>query len=153
MPLIKYAQYLTYPDGNPVDTMPYPVQLLGGNILVPTFADKAGTTPLANPVLTDTDGLLTFYAAPGSFFTDVSGTLFHYLVDDTEPDDAWPGTFVHAQASPASVWTIEHHFGVEPEVTVLVAAQASEGDVTHPDDETTIITFGSPVSGTALLRR
>jgi hypothetical protein len=152
MPLIKYTQFLTFPDGNPVDTMPYPVMRLGGNVLTPTYVDKAGTTPLVNPVLTDSDGMLTFYAAPGAYVTDVSGRLFQYVVDDDETDAAWPGTFIHTQASPATVWTIGHHFGIEPTVTVLVDAQDSQGDVSHPDDETTTITFGAPITGTAYLR-
>jgi hypothetical protein len=152
MPLIKYGQYLTYPDGNPVSEQPYPVMLAGGNVLVPVFTDKSGT-PLANPVMTDTDGLLTFYAAPGHYVTDVSGTLFHHTVDETDPDDAWPGLFIHTQAVAATVWTVNHHFGVEPTVNTLVSGQSAEADVTHPTTEQTVITFGSPVSGTALLRR
>jgi hypothetical protein len=152
MPLIKYGQYLTYPDGSPVSEQSYPVRLAGGNVLVPVFADKAGT-PLENPVLTDGDGLLTFHAAPGHYVTDVAGTLFHHAVDDAEQDDAWPDTFVHAQVSAASVWTVNHRFGIEPDVTVLIAGQQSAGTVTHPTTEQTVITFGSPVSGTALLRR
>lgn len=153
MPLIKYFQYLTLPDGSPAADMDFPVQLLGGNVLVPVFTSKAGTTPLSNPVTTDGDGLLEFFAAPGAFYTDIGGIQFHYLVDETEGDDAWPGTFIHTQTTPATVWTIEHHFGVEPEVTVLVAAAATVGEVSHPDSETTTITFGTPTTGTALLRR
>lgn len=153
MALIKYGQYLTYPDGNPAAEASFPVMLLGGNVLIPVFSDKAGTTPLDNPVLTDVDGLLTFYAAPGAFVTDIAGTLFHYPVDAAESDDAWPGTFVHEQVSAASTWTVEHHFGVEPSVAVLVDGQASEGDVSHPDAETTTISFGTPTTGTAHLRR
>ena len=153
MPLIKYSQFLTYPDGSPAAEASFPVKLLGGNVLIPTFTSKAGTTPLTNPVLTDENGLSTFFAAPGAFVTDIAGTLFHYPVDEAEEDEAWPGTFVHTQASAASVWTVEHHFGVEPSTTVLVAGQALDGDVTHPDEETTVITFGTPVTGVALLRR
>lgn len=153
MPLIKYGQFLTFPDGSPAAETSFPVMLLGGNVLVPVFADKAGTTPLANPVMTDTDGLLTFYAAPGCFATDVAGTFFHYLVDELEPDDAWPGTFIHEQTSPASVWTVEHHLGVEPSVQVVVLGAATEAEVSHTDEETTVITFGAPTSGTAYLRR
>lgn len=153
MALIKYFQFLFFPDGTPVSELPYPVMLLGGNVDVPTFADKAGTTPLANPVLTDPGGLLTFYAAPGAYATDVSGRLFHYAVDATEPDDAWPGTFVHTQASPAAIWTVQHHFGIEPRVDVVVAGAAVEAEVSHTDDETTVITFGAPTTGTAYLRR
>lgn len=153
MPLIKYSQYIYFPDGSPAADTAFPVHLVGGNVLVPTFTSKAGTTPLNNPVTTDNEGLLTFFAAPGAYCVDVGGIIFHLMVDETEEDDAWPGTFIHTQTSAATVWTVAHHFGVEPEVTVLVAAAATAGEVSHPDSETTTITFGAPTTGTALLRR
>lgn len=153
MPLIHYGQYLTYADGTPAANRLAPIQLLGGNVLVPLFSDKAGTVPLANPVTTDGDGLAQFYAAPGLYFTEISGNVFHYAVDATEPDDAWPGTYVHDQGVAATVWTVAHHFGAPPAVTVLVAGQVAEADVFHPDPETTTITFGAPTVGVALLRR
>lgn len=153
MPLIKYSQYLTFPGGSPAADVAVPVQLMGGNVLVPTFSDKAGQLPIDNPVLTDSDGLAVFYAAPGAYFTDLAGAIHYYVVDATEMDEAWPGTYIHPQATAASVWTVEHHFGVPPAVTVLLDGQVSQADVTHPDSETTVITFGAPASGTALLRR
>lgn len=153
MPLIKYAQYLTYPDGNPAAEAAFPVQLLGGNVLVPVFSDKAGTLPIANPVMTDVDGLAEFYAAPGVFFTEIAGNVFHYPVDSTETDEAWPGTYVHEQPVAATTWTIEHHFGCNPTVTVLVDGVRVEAAVTHLDSETTTLTFNPATAGTALLRR
>ena len=153
MPLIKYAQYITYPDGNPAAEVMQTVFLLGGNVAVPMFGDKAGTLPLGNPLTTDGDGLLEFYAAPGSFITELAGQIFHFLVDAAEPDDAWPGAFVHEQLVAAAVWTVNHHIGAPPAVTVLVDGQVVEGDVVHTGPETTQITFGSPIAGTALLRR
>lgn len=153
MPLIKYAQYLTYADGSPATPGPFPVRLMGGNIHVPLFSDKAGTVPVANPVTTDANGLASFYAAPGHYFTDISGNVFHYAVDPSETDPAWPGTFVHEQTTQATVWTVAHHLGVEPSVTVLIDGQTVLADVTHPDDETTVITLGTPRTGTAHLRR
>ena len=153
MPLIKYGQYLTYADGLPAAGITVPVKLLGGNVLVPLLSDKAGTVPLSNPVMTDGDGLATFYAAPGEYFTDISGNVFHYDVDATELDDAWPNLFVHEQVTAATVWTVAHHFGVEPSVTVLVDGVAVEATVEHPDTYTTILTFSPAVAGTAHLRR
>lgn len=153
MPLIKYAQYLFYPDGSPASEVELPVHLWGGNVLVPTFTNKAGTTPLANPVMTDVGGLLTFYAAPGNYLTDVAGTIFNYPVDAGETDDAWPGLFIHAQASAAATWTVAHHFGVEPSVNVIVEGDVVEAGISHTDGETTVITFGAPSTGTAYLRR
>lgn len=153
MPLIKYSQYITYPDGNPAANRMQQIELLGGNIAVPLFSDKAGTLPLSNPVMTDGDGLAMFYAAPGSFVTELAGGLFHFVVDATEPDDAWPGVFVHTQLVAATVWTVDHHIGAPPAVTVLVAGAVYEAEVEHLSAEQTQITFGVPVSGTALLRR
>jgi hypothetical protein len=153
MPLIKYGQYLTYANGTPAANVLVPVRLLGGNVLVPLFSDKPGTVPLANPVMTDVDGLATFYAAPGEFFTDISGNVFHYDVDATETDEAWPGVFVHEQAVAATVWTVAHHFGAMPTVTVLVDGARVEATVQHVDTETTTLTFGPATAGTAFLRR
>lgn len=153
MALIKYFQYLTYAGGDPAADDSFPVHLVGGNVLVPTFTSKAGTTPLTNPVLTDNNGLLTFYAAPGSYFTDVSGILFQYVVDPDETDDAWPGTFVHVQASASATWTVNHHFGVRPQVDVIVSGIPVEAGISHTDDETTVITFSASTAGTAYLRR
>lgn len=153
MPLIKYAQYITYPDGNPAANRMQEIDLLGGNIAVPLFADKAGTIPLTNPVMTDGDGLATFYAAPGSFITILAAEIFHFEVDPAEPDDAWPGVFVHVQSVASAVWTIDHHIGAPPAVTVLQSGNVVEADIFHPDAEQTILTFSSPQTGTALLRR
>lgn len=153
MPLIQYMQYITLPDGSPAADMAFPVHLTGGNVLIPTFTSKAGTAPLSNPVMTDGDGLLTFYAAPGAYCVDVGGIVFHLMVDATETDDAWPGTFVHLQNSAAQVWTVEHHFGIEPTVDNLILSSPTAAEVSHPDTETTIITFAAPTSGVAYLRR
>lgn len=153
MPLIHYSQYLTYADGTPAANIGVPVRLLGGNVLVPLFSDKAGTTPLANPAMTDVDGLAGFFAAPGEYATDISGNVFHYDVDAGETDEAWPGVFVHEQLVAATTWTVEHHFGAYPTVTVLVDGERVEAAVVHPDTETTILTFSPATAGTALLRR
>lgn len=153
MPLVQYESYITFPDGHPAGDREQMICLLGGNVGVPIFADKAGLTPMANPLTTDADGLARFYAAPGAFYTELSSEVFHFTVTADEPDDAWPGVFVHEQSTPATVWTVEHHMGLPPAVTVVQAGAEVQGDVAHPDDETTTITFGAPVAGTAYLRR
>lgn len=153
MPLIRYSQYITYPDGSPAASIPLAVWLLGGNVPIPLFADKAGTVPLANPTMTDGDGLISVFAAPGPLTAELAGQVFPFLVDATETDEAWPGTFVHTQAVAATVWTVEHHFGIQPTVENLVLSEPTEAQVSHPDDETTVITFAVPTAGTAHLRR
>lgn len=153
MPLIKYSQYITYPDGNPAAFRMQEIDLLGGNIAVPLFADKAGTIPLTNPVMTDGDGLAAFYAAPGSFITVLAAEIFHFEVDPAEVDDAWPGVFVHTQLVAASVWTIDHHIGAPPAVTILQGGNVIEGEIDHASAEQTIVTFTTPQTGVALCRR
>lgn len=153
MPLIHYQRYITYPDGHAAANVTLPVWLLGGNILVPLFADKAGTTQVSNPAETDGDGLISVYAAPGVLMTELASQIFLFLVDPAEPDDAWPGTFVHEQDTPAAVWTVEHHFGVEPSVDIVIGGAPVEATVDHPDSSTTTLTFSSAQSGTAYLRR
>jgi hypothetical protein len=153
VPLIRYSEYIYYAGGNPAAGVSFRITLLGGNVAVPLFSDKAGTTPLANPVTADAEGRVMFFAAPGDYRTSLAGTNWLLPVDDAEPDPAWPGTFIHTQAVPAAVWTVDHHFGVQPSVTVLTSGQAVEADVTHSTGETTVITFGAPATGTAYLRR
>ena len=153
MPLIHYSTYVFLPGGFPAANMELEVMLTGGNVAVPLRADKAGTTPQANPVMTDEFGLVTFYAPPGDYSVWLAGTVWPLTVDETESDPAWPGTFIHHQLTPSSVWTIDHWFGVQPAVTALAAGQRVETDVEHPSPTQTVLTFGAPQAGTAYLRR
>lgn len=153
MPLIRYTQFITYPGGAPASNVSIAVWLLGGNIAVPIFADKAGTVPLPNPTMTDVDGKISVYVAPGPLTAELAGQIFPFLVDSSETDPAWPGTFIHEQSVASAVWTVQHHFGIQPIVTNLVVSEPVNAEVTHPDDETTVITFASPTAGTAHLRR
>lgn len=153
MPLIHYSTYVFLPGGNPAADMELTVYLTGGNVAVPLRADKAGTTPLANPVMTNADGLVAFYAPPADYSVWIAGTVWPLTVDPAETDPAWPGTFIHTQSTPATTWTIDHWFGIEPSTTVLVDGQRAEADVQHPDGMTTVLTFGAPTPGVAYLRR
>ena len=53
----------------------------------------------------------------------------------------------------AAVWTVDHHFGIEPSVNVVTGGNVVEADIAHPTTAQTVITFSSPQSGTAHLRR
>jgi hypothetical protein len=83
----------------------------------------------------------------------LAGTAWLLVVDDAETDEAWPGTFTHVQETPATVWTVDHYFGLHPDVRVISGGQPVEAEVTHSTTETTVITFGAPVAGIAHLRR
>lgn len=153
MPLIKYASYIYLPGGNPAANLSVPVYLAGGNQLVPLRADKPGTMPLANPPTTDADGLLTFYAPPGDYTTWLAGAPILLSVADDETDEAWPNTLVHMQTVAATVWTVDHYFGIKPSVFVDVGNSQVEAEVSHPSLTQTVLTFSSAQSGAAYLRR
>lgn len=151
--LVLYSAFLSFPGGSPAANFSVPVWNHASNQPALLFTDQTGTTEADNPVITDGDGRVMFWSAPGDYEALLAGDRFHVPVDDAFTDPTWPGLWVHEQTTPASVWTVEHHFGVRPDVTVLIDGQASESDVSHPDDETTTISFGSPTTGTAHLRR
>lgn len=151
--LVLYSTYLQFPGGGPAANFPVSIFLRASNRLARLFTDQTGTQAASNPLITDGDGQALFWAAPGNYEARLSGERFHTPVDDSFTDPTWPDVSVHDQVSPASVWTIDHHFGIEPAVTVLLSANVAQADVSHPDDETTVLTFGLPVTGTAYLRR
>lgn len=153
MVLALYSQYISYPSGTPAANVQVNVHTAGGNVLIPLFLDQAGTVPQANPATTDGDGLLMFYAAPGDFYAEFFGELFQIRVDAAHTDPVHSGVYVHTQVSAQTVWTIDHHIGIEPRVSVLVGGAETSSEVTHPTTEQAVITFAAPTSGVAHLRR
>ena len=62
----------------------------------------------------------------------------------------------HEQAIPASVWTVSHGLNCKPSVSVVVNYQGSmqeiiPNSVSFPDDNTVVIGFTTPYSGSARL--
>jgi hypothetical protein len=55
------------------------------------------------------------------------------------------------QAIPASVWTIPHSLGYEPQVSIIVGNEEVDAEVDYPNNSVVVITFGIPVAGTARL--
>lgn len=151
--LVSYSLLMFFPGGGPAISTPVSVALHGSNVQPILFTDAAGTIPASNPVMTDGTGVLSFYAAPGCYRAELAGDTFDVPIDPAHTDPVWPGLWVHTQAVASTVWTVEHHFGVRPAVELIIGGADFEAEVTHPDDETTVITFGSPLAGTAMLRR
>lgn len=153
MALILYSQYLTFPSGMPASNYPFSVTVRASNQLAPLFTDAAGTTPANNPFTTDGDGLISFYAAPGDYETLLAGTFQRIPLDSSVTDAVWGPVIVHEQTTPASVWSVHHCFGIKPSVDVVTDSGETAAEVDHADDLNTTITFGSPTTGTAYLRR
>lgn len=151
--LVQYSASVNFPGGGTPSNYPVSVVIRGGNQLALLFADQAGATRAPNPITTDAFGMVAFWAAPGDYVIPLAGDMFSAMVDDSHTEPVWPGLWVHTQSTPADVWEIAHHFGVQPQVEVLVDGQVVYTTVAHPDDETTTISFGAPTAGVAHLRR
>jgi hypothetical protein len=60
--------------------------------------------------------------------------------------------YVHTQASPSSVWTINHNLNGNPTAVVLDSAGTQcEGTFSYPTLNQMVITFTSAFSGTAYI--
>lgn len=151
--LVLYSTFLQFPGGGPAANFPVDIFLHASNRMARLFTDQTGTQPSSNPLLTDEDGQAAFWAAPGDYDAFLGGERFHVPVDETFDDPTWPNLWIHEQAVPATVWTIEHHFGIQPQVEVIVSNESAEAAVSHTDDETTTVTFGTATAGVAHLRR
>jgi hypothetical protein len=151
--LTPYRTMLFFPGGNQAAGASVKVSTDASNVAPLIFTDAAGTTPAANPAIADSQGVVFFYAAPGYYLAELSGTFTRIPVDFTYPTPTWPNLFIHTQAVAATVWTINHFFGIQPMVSVDVGAALVETQVDHPSASQTVITFGVPMTGIAYLRR
>lgn len=62
-------------------------------------------------------------------------------------------SYQHVQSSPASTWSINHELGTMPVVAVVSNAGALLfAEVSYPDTDNIVITFGQPYAGSAYLR-
>lgn len=155
MALAPYVEAYWYPDETFAVGVEYHVFPRFSNIHEPLFQDQAGTIPLPNPGLTGAGGVVSFFAENGDYWIKVGVNVF-YLIIDLDPNltHVWPSTFRWVQNAAASVWVINHGLNSFPSVDILDPAnQQLFGQVDYVDDDNVTITFSSPESGTAFLRR
>lgn len=105
MALAKFQQAVMDAKGNILIGASVNLYTTGTTTEVQLYSDRAGTTPVSQPILTDGNGLAQFYVVPGIYdlkaeLGGVSTTLTDYeigavtLIDDTVTDDArvWSST-------------------------------------------------------------
>lgn len=155
MPLAPYSETYWYADETFAEGVPLHIFPRFSNVHAPLFADAAGTIPLPNPVMTGPGGAVSLWVENGDYWGFINGQAF-YLIIDLDPNltHVWPSTFRWDQAAPATTWVINHGLTTKPAVTVLDPNdEILFGEVVYQDDDTLSITFGTPVTGTAYLRR
>lgn len=85
-----YNRQFWYPDTTLAANIPYQVFPDNSPVFSPLFADAAGTIPLANPNVTDANGFVTFYAAPGNYWLHLDTETFHVQLPDAGPGPFLP---------------------------------------------------------------
>ena len=155
MPLAPYSELYWYPDESFAANVRYHVFPRFSNVHAALFQDQAGTIPLPNPGTTDANGLISFFVENGDYWLRIGDETFYVIVDlDPNLTHVWPSTFRWVQAAPLTTWVIAHGLDSFPAVSVISPANEQLfGDVAYVDQNNLTITFGSPVSGTAFLRR
>jgi hypothetical protein len=153
MSLVPYSAMLFFPGGDPAVGALIDISLDGSNQPPFMYLDAAGTLPAPNPMTADATGSIMFYAAPSLYLAELAGTFTRIAVDPLYPNPVWPNLYVHTQAVASSVWTVDHYFGTSPDVTILGLTAQVETDVNHTSPLQTVITFSSPQTGTANLRK
>ncbi len=150
--MIKYGPELFwYPSGRVAAGIPIRVTNMPGGELSTVF--DAGGLPIRNPVLTGSDGKLTFWAEPGAYMLEMNGVSIPITLSGGESGTGAP-RWVHTQTEPAATWVIDHDLNTYPSVTLVDPDGNDLGrtEVDYPSTDRVVITWGGPISGVAILR-
>lgn len=80
MALAEYHEKFWYPDGTLSVDSTASVFPLRDNTFTQLYTDETGTTPLPNPLTTDEDGFLTFWAEEGEYWIHIDSMAFRVAV-------------------------------------------------------------------------
>lgn len=99
------------------------------------------------------EGMLVFCRDSKKYFTLLAGPWDNTDADWEEFNTAKAGPkYVHEQAIPLAVWSINHNLGTYPAVVVVDSANSQiTTDVDYVDVNNLIVSAASPFAGTARL--
>jgi hypothetical protein len=78
--LAQYREKFWFPSGALAANIPARVFLHDNNVFAPLYTDATGTTPLPNPLRTDAQGYLTFWAEEGTYWLHIDTESFEIFV-------------------------------------------------------------------------
>ena len=68
----------------------------------------------------------------------------------TGPQGPAHQVYLHAQATPAATWTINHNLGLKPDIALIDAGgNEVEGAILHTSDNQAVASFAVAIAGTA----
>ena len=119
------------------------------------YADRAAT-PMSNPIVADAYGNIEFFAEEGVYYLRVNGADIRIILDEPATGGGGGGAekYLHIQAAPAALWTINHGLATKPTVVLQIDSAPEESvltDIRYPDINTVEIEWPSPESGKAYL--
>lgn len=150
-----YTESYWYPDETFAVGVPYHVFPRLSNVHASLTSDQAGTIPLPNPGVTAAGGVIDFWVEEGDYYVFIREQAFELVIDtDADVTNVWPTTYRHVQSVPLAVWTISHGLDYFPTVDIKDSSNAELfGQVDYVDSDNLTITFSTPTTGTAYLRR
>lgn len=86
MPIRQFSRQFWFPSGVLAANLPARIFPLNSNALATLYTDGTGTTQLANPVTTDINGTVSFWAEEGEYWIHIDEEVFRFSVGSPDVD-------------------------------------------------------------------
>jgi hypothetical protein len=86
MAIYQYSRQFWFPDGVLSANVPARIFPLNSNALATIYTDATGSTLAANPVITDINGTVSFYAQEGEYWIHIDSEAFRVSVGSPDVD-------------------------------------------------------------------
>lgn len=155
MAIYQYSRQFWFPDGVLAANVPARVFPLNSNALATLYTDATGLTQAANPVITDINGTVSFFAQEGEYWIHIDAEAFRVSVGSPDMD------LFESQGATISTGVIsggELNANVSNPAAVDISAMVGYivDEFTDPDNPTVtrVVTpdMTVPLDGPALLR-